>query len=999
MKHFTTYLAGLTLFAVTSPVAAQSTDPIYDLTERDTFNSCTQFSLDYDHDSYDVWAFSNYDSCPVMYNYNLTEPYYSDYLLTGDIALESGCLYRMVTAPAAYTNEKTGNLTIAIGQGNSMSAYTVLEKYEDFPYAKSADAEEREFTFSVAESGNYKIYFLGKGNAIKLCKTKIYKEGTSAVPMGVSDLQVLPATDGSAEATVMFTMPSSTISGQIIDGQLKYSIYRNDEETAIKNGRANAGESVSYTDTNVEIGMVTYKVVVISGEETSAPVAVSTYVGPETPEAVTGLTMNQTGNVFSLSWTAPQKGIHGALLNPELLSYNVYRIVDGTPEVIANNLTATTYSDTYVSSELHVVSYSVTAVFNNVESEEVKTSSVTVGSLALPFADSFAGASFAGGWTTEIVSGSGVYNWQAVATNPQPSQSPKVTEAYDGDGGFAFFNSWSAQAVNQARLITPPLRHSATDNPVVEFYLCHSANAKDGVKIQISADGGEWIDLPNALAPVKGETLVWEKYSFPIADIIPEGTSSYRVALLTDNQYGHNIVVDKVRVFSLMNHDLEATLLTAPEAVMAGNNINLSFSVVNNGASDVASDGYSMEMVSDFPVDVELPATVAIPSLGAATYNVTLPLTAAEAREAESYSFALKVNYAGDENESNNLSATAEVATAFSEKDAPSDPRIEKMADGSLSLSWTHAGDPTYVPVNESTSFEDFEDGFTGPFDGFVSLDLDGKDGGTYYSASGSAFKVIKSNSYPSGRNGSSCIGLSLAANAQQNDWLISPELNCPAGSTMNLSFLIGVRKFSSSSYYYNFEVVYSTEEYDPENPTETFSHVIAKKTSSTSYGDFLMNESLYKMTFSDIPAEAKYVALHFTTKMSLASALWLDDIHITENIEQPLLGYHVYEHGVSRVNEEIIPSTDNSYLVPSMNPALRAANRDEDRKFFVTAVYPEGESQPTVLTSIETGVAEIEAATGEAVYYDLQGVRVAVPSQGIYIRVRNGKTDKVIVR
>lgn len=42
-------------------------------------------------------------------------------------------------------------------------------------------------------------------------------------------------------------------------------------------------------------------------------------------------------------------------------------------------------------------------------------------------------------------------------------------------------------------------------------------------------------------------------------------------------------------------------------------------------------------------------------------------------------------------------------------------------------------------------------------------------------------------------------------------------------------------------------------------------------------------------------------------------------------------------------------------------------------------------------------GVAAIEAANGEAVYFNMQGVRVANPENGLYIRVQNGKAVKVV--
>ena len=47
--------------------------------------------------------------------------------------------------------------------------------------------------------------------------------------------------------------------------------------------------------------------------------------------------------------------------------------------------------------------------------------------------------------------------------------------------------------------------------------------------------------------------------------------------------------------------------------------------------------------------------------------------------------------------------------------------------------------------------------------------------------------------------------------------------------------------------------------------------------------------------------------------------------------------------------------------------------------------------------TSTPTGIAGIEAEDGEAVYFNLQGVRVQNPEKGIFIRVQNGSATKIM--
>lgn len=77
------------MLATVAGVSAQEATALFDLTDRDTFDQCTQFSDRYEHDDYSVWNFDTYSKAPVMYNDNLTEPYYSDYLLSPEITLQA----------------------------------------------------------------------------------------------------------------------------------------------------------------------------------------------------------------------------------------------------------------------------------------------------------------------------------------------------------------------------------------------------------------------------------------------------------------------------------------------------------------------------------------------------------------------------------------------------------------------------------------------------------------------------------------------------------------------------------------------------------------------------------------------------------------------------------------------------------------------------------------------------------------------------------------------
>ena len=58
------------------------------------------------------------------------------------------------------------------------------------------------------------------------------------------------------------------------------------------------------------------------------------------------------------------------------------------------------------------------------------------------------------------------------------------------------------------------------------------------------------------------------------------------------------------------------------------------------------------------------------------------------------------------------------------------------------------------------------------------------------------------------------------------------------------------------------------------------------------------------------------------------------------------------------------------------------------------------GASTPlTVKQPISVGVDEITAAEGETQYYNMQGVRVANPENGMFICIQNGKAQKVVIK
>ncbi len=71
----------------------------------------------------------------------------------------------------------------------------------------------------------------------------------------------------------------------------------------------------------------------------------------------------------------------------------------------------------------------------------------------------------------------------------------------------------------------------------------------------------------------------------------------------------------------------------------------------------------------------------------------------------------------------------------------------------------------------------------------------------------------------------------------------------------------------------------------------------------------------------------------------------------------------------------------------------MTLANPDPDKKYNVTY----NAKTNTMVISIDDAVENIFDDEVEAVYYNLQGVRVDNPANGIFVRVAGSKTEKVM--
>lgn len=1003
-----TLALGLALSGTAFQASALDETLLLDLTKNTTFQESLKFSPTYNYEG--IWNWNSYSAGFYVYRYGVEPTAYDEYLLTPEVELQKNHLYEWRMRVGDYesrTDKSAFGVDLLVGQGDSCNTYTqVIAEIRDKGYVSSyGTAGIETYSFYVTESGTYRLGIHSKSTAA-FYQNRVYDMGSALMPANPTNLTVTPDADGAARVTVNFTMPSATKSGGELTGDLTYNIYRAqtladgtaDSEPILKHtGTAAAGDVVEWIDEEALTGEVDYHVEVFNEEGTTDRISAHVFVGREIPVPVSNLTLTAEGTTLTLAWSPVTTGTHGLTLKPEEVSYKIVRNVDGVETELETAYTDTIYTETLTFSDLTRVNYAVTTNYGELTAGPVASETVTLGEINLPFRDSFAKdgqPSLSKYWAgIECVNNtsSQEYVWEV---RHESKNNPYATPQ-DGDGGLLYYNSYSAKAQSSSRIFTAPITKESSTHPVVQFWFYHYTSGSETLTLQVKPDNGEWTDVCEPIV-LAADLKEWKKYNVSLPDsIINACDSTYSIGFLAVSNWGYDMAIDNVSVFNLAENDLAASTLTASSDLKAGATTTFSFIVANNSSNDVAAEDYTLKLNTDFPGEIQLPATQPIPSLSDVKFSFEVPVDAMQAAGAEKYNFQVEVAYANseitDEDLSNNASDTLSVATGFIDSATYPSPAglIAEMAeDKSVALSWTPLLDPDYTPYSLKESFEGLDDN-SEDLHGFTVIDRDSVAGETYYIASGSKFHIATATEgHPaSGVDGEKLLAVTYnkTDGVVQDDWIITPLITALPTNSLRVSYKIGFKAMSGYSDYYRYEVLYSTEEYDPANPAAAFTNTIySDNYVRTNYGEFgyeKMVDKSHQIAWSGepIPGNTKYIAIHLKTQIALNTAVFVDDIRVEEVTTLPLQGYNVYEDGKC-LNDTVLPYTVTSFTAPAPEADETADPEVADplRTFTVSAVYPDGESAPSIVATTDT-VVDMALKTIEAPEYALAGEEYTV--------------------
>lgn len=871
------------------------------------------------------------------------------------------------------------HLTVTMGTSEYGTRHTTV-LYEDAEILNFWNGSMKTVTLTlpVAEDGAYYFGFhstSANGYCLYLDDIRVEQNGTKAAPEAVTGLSVAAGAKGEPEATLDFTAPLTAADGSVLSAITSIAVYRDELKQPVHTiAEPLPGSSHSFTDTGLDTGMHTWRVVASLNGEEGAKAEITTYVGIDTPMAVTSLTAaEQTDGSVRITWDAPV-GNNGGYVGNDVVTYRIVRH-DGTEEtVLGTALETASFADTTLDTgKQGYVYYSVEASTKEGTSPIAESNSLFTGpAYQIPFKETFAyGTLRKSPWVMEtVVNGLMNPQWAIVAQGTQP-----LCPTIDGDDGMLAFNTliggMNLYQGAHVRIATPVIDLSGTEDPYLTFYLFHfdttvieqeydsekeeyitkTYTYDDKVRVQISVDNGPYTDIPDAEIKLAANNSGWTKYEVSLAKYRNARKASIGLLGIADG--GGNIHVDNLLVTDRFASDLEITDILGPQSVKIGETAEYLVTVVNNGAA--STKNYTVGLY----IDGELVETQSNP--GAAIFanggekSFRFSFTPSHRHSGAMHKLYARISFPDDMCAANDTSD--EIDLEVPAVSLPSVAVLDGAQNGnSVDLCWEEPDLASFRMARH----DDMEQMRAFAINGIADYTLVDNDKSSTYCISGitdyenaqSAMAWQVFNPAKAGvdldepfnrrwyaRSGNQFLISWGAADAAANDdWLISPELS---GEEQVVSFYI---KSVSMAYTERFRVLYSRDS----RSTSDFVKVAE--------ANFYTPGGKWRKFSVRLPEGARYFAIHCIS--AKAFGIMVDDIGFVPAGSLPeldLLGYNVYRDGV-KINEE--PLTETSFTDKDMPQGVHS--------YAVTTLFEGGESSPSPLYVAGGSSVEAIAAPSE---------------------------------
>ena len=939
-----------------------------------------------------------YDDGQAHYKYNNENIPGDDWLISPQITLEEGKVYRLsFTSKTASYSSYSENFKVTLGKNANPDEMTVLKEFTSY-YSKTPETQS--VIVHVEESGDYHIGFYDFSDGKKGWSLYIDNVGMDEVigviPSVVNDLNVSPAPSGVLRAMLSFTAPEKDAKGGTLNENVSVTINRNGT-LVNKFTDVAPGTALSWTDDEISVSdTYTYSVFASTEYGDGEAVSVSSYVGIDVPGSVSNVSIKEDsdGNAL-LNWSAPTVGSHGGYFDNSDINYRILRS-DGV--VVAQNYHETSFVDSNlpVNNSQELIYYVITAYAGSAKGDYFMTESVVFGTPYIcPFVEGFAGSEMDNyPWVTESDDNM-TETWILADIGQNPSASDQ-----NGDRGLITFRSYGVDAGKKASLSSPKISLTGLTSPSLSFWIYHTADDDaEEVNVAILSPTDGWQMIDDIAIRLGNSASGWQRHTVSLSQYKEQAW--IRVAFIATTAGGNNIHLDNISINEVMGNDIELSQLSGPKKIAAGENADYEVTITNIGVNDVPTA--TVSLASDNKILAQTVVTD-IPSGGVAKVVMSAVMA-----DCGLHTVTVSVESVNDDNNHNNAKAmTTDVVAPLIP--APFDLICENRGDD-VRLVWKKPSARGVV----SDDVESYPDWAIDGIGEWTMADLDhdityyiSKDLDSYpFMSDEKAFQVCNAKSlginiWDEGtpHSGNKMFMSIACINYVNNDWMISPRLN---GKEQTISFF--AKSFTlQDTPMERLRVLYSTTDTDPANflPLHTASYIE------------LPDEWLeYSYV---LPDGARYFAINGVSDGGFA--LFVDDIRYND-LTVPsldLVRYDVYRNG------ELIGTSFTEEYVDATNPATilgstytvkavydKATSNDSEKATLGESGINDVSSKVVVSTSqnmiivegaksLSVNVAQIDGIIVANKFADSNHYTIPV-SSGIYVVTVGTDTHKVIVK
>ena len=206
-------------------------------------------------------------------------------------------------------------------------------------------------------------------------------EPTDNSPAAISNFNVT-AENFSTKLNMSFTLPSQTVGGTSLSGNLKVYVGVNGEMKV--NGESGTPGSTFSKEITVDYGNCTIVAYVTTSDDSLKSQFYLTpyYVGHDIPGAVDNLTITKINNGLKLSWTAPERGANNGEFDKSSLKYKIIKLANEKgeeEEILAENYTETEYTYVVSTDDMRFLQFEITTYDSAGTGKSIMTDVITVG--------------------------------------------------------------------------------------------------------------------------------------------------------------------------------------------------------------------------------------------------------------------------------------------------------------------------------------------------------------------------------------------------------------------------------------------------------------------------------------------------------------------------------------------------------------------------------------------------------------------------------------------